>query len=96
MNNHGRFSAAVAAVVCALAFASGSAWATDYTWTGGADGDGQNWYNPTNWGKTAANDYPKSTSDKAIIPASADVTVVITNDVKVLEKMMKMDGLSSR
>ena len=85
MNKHGRFSAAVAALVCALVFASGSAWATDYTWTGGAEGDGQNWYNPTNWGKTAANDYPKSTSDKAIIPASADVTVVITNDIKVYQ-----------
>lgn len=85
MNKHGRFSAVCATVACALAFASGSAWATDYTWTGGADGDGQNWYNPTNWGKTAANDYPKSTSDKAIIPASADVTVVITNDIKVYQ-----------
>lgn len=83
MNKHGRFSAAVAAVVCALAFASGSAWATDYTWTGGAEGDGQNWYNPTNWGKTAVNDYPKTTNDKPIFPASMDVTVVLTNDVSV-------------
>ena len=85
MNKHGRFSAVCATVACALAFASGSAWATDYTWTGGAEGDGQNWYNPTNWGKTAANDYPKSTSDKAIIPVNADVTVVITNDIKVYQ-----------
>ena len=60
-----------------------SAVATDYTWTGGAEGDGQNWYNPTNWGKTAVNDYPKSTSDKAIIPANADMTVAITNDIKI-------------
>ena len=85
MNMHGRLFAAVAAVVCASVFASCSAWATDYTWTGGAEGDGQNWYNPTNWGKTAANDYPKSTSDKAIFPAGADVTVVITNDIKVYQ-----------
>ena len=83
MNKHGRFSAACAAVVCALAFASGSAWATDYTWTGGAEGDGQNWYNPTNWGKTAVNDYPRTTNDKPIFPASSDVTVVLTNDVSV-------------
>ena len=83
MNKHGRFSAVVAAVALVIGFASGSAWATDYTWTGGAEGDGQNWYNPTNWGKTAANDYPKTTSDKATIPASADVTVAITNDVKI-------------
>lgn len=83
MSKLGQFAAVCAVVVCALVFASSSAWATDYTWTGGADGDGQNWYNPTNWGKTAANDYPKSTSDKAIIPASADVTVAITNDITI-------------
>ena len=81
MGKLGKFAAACVAVL--LGFSTGSVWATDYTWTGGAEGDGQNWYNPTNWGKTAANDYPKSTSDKAIIPANADVTVVITNDIKI-------------
>lgn len=85
MSKLGQFAAVCAVVVCALVFASSSAWAMDYTWTGGAEGDGQNWYNPTNWGKTAVNDYPKSTSDKAIFPANADVTVVITNDIKVYQ-----------
>lgn len=79
----GQFAAVCAVVVCALVFASSSAWATDYTWTGGAEGDGQNWYNPTNWGKTAVNDYPRTTNDKPIFPASSDVTVVLTNDVSV-------------
>ena len=48
MSKLGQFAAVCAVVVCALVFASSSAWATDYTWTGGAEGDGQNWYNPTN------------------------------------------------
>lgn len=60
-----------------------SAMAVDYTWTGAAEGDAENWCNPTNWGKTASSDWPKSTSDKAIFPANAASTVCIPSDLSV-------------
>ena len=73
----------VVAGVFALLFASSRAWATDYTWAGGAEGDPSNWFNPTNWNKTAAADYPKSTGDKAIIPANVAAAITLTNSVTI-------------
>ena len=59
--------------------------AVNYTWTGAAEGDGENWQNPTNWGKTASGDYPKSTNYNVIFPADTDVTVALKDDITVYQ-----------
>ena len=74
MNKHGRFSAARAAVVCALAFASGSAWAGPIWRVGLKAGviDGAATLNETDWPDEA-----HTFAEPALGPAAA--TVRVTN-----------------
>ena len=65
--------------VAGIFFASLTALAAGYTWTGG--GDGSTWESPENWGKTAAGAYPKSTSDTATFAANTTASVVISSDL---------------
>ncbi len=83
------------ATLAALAFTLGVASAaTTYTWTGAGDPnpDGSlNWSNPTNWGKTAATDFPgKATTDIATFPATTEATVVI--DITKTIGTLNLDG----
>lgn len=69
-----------------LAIASAQG-AVTYTWTGEGvpnDDGSLNWSNPTNWGKTAAADYPgKTTSDIAAFPASTTAKIRIDVSKKI-------------
>ena len=49
--------------VAAVALGTASAWATDYTWNTGADGD---WEEPSNWSPSTG--YPSAADDTATIP----------------------------
>ena len=56
--------AAAAAIGC-------SAFATNFTWTGG--GDGTSWNAPANWGQSS--NYPQTTGDVAIFNGNANVSL---------------------
>lgn len=77
------------------ACASFSAFATDYTWTGGGDDD-HGWRTPANWGRTD-NKYPGS-GDRAIFPAgcSAEVEIGATNNYEAVSQVRIMAGATVR
>ena len=83
-----RFTAFSCACIFAVFCAQGAA--VTYTWNGAGlpnDDGSLNWSNPTNWGKTAAGDYPgKAKSDIATFPAStvSKVRIDVTKTIATL------------
>ena len=85
------------AVMTTLAVQMAHGAAVTYTWSGAGepDADGSlNWSNPTNWGKTAAGDYPgKATSDIAAFPASTTAKIKIDVTKKIATVTATATGL---
>ncbi len=90
-----RFTAFSCACIFAVFCAQGAA--VTYTWNGAGlpnDDGSLNWSNPTNWGKTAATDYPgKATSDIAAFPASTTAKIKIDVSKKIASITATASGL---